>query len=81
MSDSTNHHYLSEWGFENWIVLDTSIKIKNDQEEDTQGLRIERNEEWNIISNLIKNRTVTEAPRVRDCYKGWTGEDREYWNR
>lgn len=65
---SGGHQFMSEWGWEEWLVLDTSIKIKNDAEEDASVLLRERAEWWDIIANLVKNRTVTKPHRIRDVF-------------
>jgi hypothetical protein len=42
LSDSANHVMESEWGFERYVVLDASIKVRRDQEEDVRDLLQER---------------------------------------
>ncbi len=77
-SGTSNHNVMSEWGWEEWVVLDTSIKIKNDQEEDPRALMMERQEIWQMISSMVSNRTVTEAPKVRDAYGASYRENQDY---
>ena len=69
--DATNGKITTEWNWEEYIVLDTAIKIKNDQEEDPRAIMMERQELWEMIELQVANRTVTEAPRVRDVYSDY----------
>ena len=81
MSDTAKHVFMSEWGWEEFIVLHTAIKLKHDQDEDAVFLERELGAWWDVISNQIKSRTTTEAPQVRDAYTGWTDNDTSRWYR
>ncbi len=78
MSSDADHAFMSQWGWESWLVIEASIMIKNDQEEDATTLKMERGEWWDIISNQIKSREGTSAPQVRDYYAAEYRKERDY---
>lgn len=56
------------WNYDEWVVLNASIKVKDDQEEDPSLLIIEQEKIWKDIEAIAKNRTTTEPDRIRDAY-------------
>jgi hypothetical protein len=58
----------SEWGFERYVVLDASIKVRRDQEEDVRDLLQEREELYDRINREMASRVVTKPPKVRDVF-------------
>ena len=66
--DITNGKISTEWNWEEYMVLDAAIKVKNDQEEDPRALMVERQELWDMIYKQVETRTVTEAPRIKDAF-------------
>jgi hypothetical protein len=58
----------SEWGFERYVVLDASIKVRRDQEEDVRDLLQEREELYDRIDREMASRVVTKPARVRDVF-------------
>lgn len=62
--DKFNGH----WGWEQWVVLDAAIKLKNLQEESTTDLIKEKAERWAEIEELADNRITSEPESIRDMY-------------
>jgi hypothetical protein len=68
LSNNATHVMESEWGFERYVVLDASIKVRRDQEEDVRDLLQEREELYDRINREMSSRVVTKPPRVRDIF-------------
>ncbi len=61
-------YFDGQFGWEEWIVLDSAIKIRNDQEEDVRALQLERAEAWDIIETQAASRVQSEPSKIRDVY-------------
>lgn len=68
LSAGATHAMESEWGFERYLVLDASIKVRRDQEEDVRDLLQEREELYDRINREMASRVVTKPPRIRDVF-------------
>lgn len=65
---NTDDYIQGYWNYEEWVVLNAAIKVKNDQEEDPTSLMIEQRAIWDDIVQIAGDRTTTEPEKIRDAY-------------